>query len=299
MDVWQVTLTTWLPRRHAVGCLVARKKGTWSQGWFQGPPIMGPPYGKLPILFPLMKSTFFFLFLPFAIFSSFHSGHWNHWSDSGTTSAIKITRVFLGDFPRANGSKNLPETPAIEFLEKLPVLKKSPEVFRLRCKVSISMDETKSWELDVIGGSCGEKKISSRLEKNHGLFFRPHKVWGPKCRYFSMAKKLGVAEGVCCHLIIFSSCFLSLSTLLRWLVGRPQTCGPVAQAHHVWSAVHQWEADIHETVLIRNGLPDDHVHFALRLSSFLWRLWCWNLKRQDLLGPFHHFVWSFHEELDD
>ncbi len=153
--------------------------------------------------------------------------------------------------------------------------------------------------VDVIGGSCGEKKISSRLEKNHGLFFRPHKVWGPKCRYFSMAKKLGVAEGVCCHLIIFSSCFLSLSTLLRWLVGRPQTCGPVAQAHHVWSAVHQWEGDIHETVLIRNGLPDDHVHFALRLSSFLWRLWCWNLKRQDLLGPFHHFVWSFHEELDD
>ena len=22
------------------------------QGWFQGPPTMGPPYGKLPILFP-------------------------------------------------------------------------------------------------------------------------------------------------------------------------------------------------------------------------------------------------------
>ena len=25
---------------------------SYNQGWFQGPPIMGPPYGKLPILFP-------------------------------------------------------------------------------------------------------------------------------------------------------------------------------------------------------------------------------------------------------
>ena len=25
-----------------------------SQGWFQGPPILGPPFGKLPILFPYL-----------------------------------------------------------------------------------------------------------------------------------------------------------------------------------------------------------------------------------------------------
>ena len=33
-------------------------KTTSNQGWFQGPPIMGLPYGKLPILFPYHSHIF-------------------------------------------------------------------------------------------------------------------------------------------------------------------------------------------------------------------------------------------------
>ena len=34
------------------------KKPAVGQGWFQGIPIMGPPYGKLPILFPYHSHIF-------------------------------------------------------------------------------------------------------------------------------------------------------------------------------------------------------------------------------------------------
>ena len=125
------------------------------------------------------------------------------------------------------------------------------QVFRLRCKASISTIDVVSVPRVDFQGVVEEKRSPAVWKKT--MFLRPHKVWGPKCRYFSMAKKTWSCWRRVLSSYLFYSCFLSLSTLLRWLVGRPQTCGAVGQAHHVWSAVpvHQCEADIHETVLIR------------------------------------------------
>ena len=37
---------------------MADDSGGKNQGWFQGPPILGPPYGKLPTLFPYHSHIF-------------------------------------------------------------------------------------------------------------------------------------------------------------------------------------------------------------------------------------------------
>ena len=41
-------------RNGGVNFEVRKKSSAKNQGKFQGPPIMGPPYGKLPIPFPYL-----------------------------------------------------------------------------------------------------------------------------------------------------------------------------------------------------------------------------------------------------